>query len=219
MQDESPRQKRTGLTILDVLFVPVGCLLQASPIYLMLGALVLAVVGGVVYYTANTDFLGLAGPGFDSLTVSASYEEIETGGQYWRITYERRGDSEFAGRVRHVSPIREGRLRILTHDILVTSGDYADPNIVRTSVSNHRFRWRSSASADPNGKINLLHTVPASEEIYQKLLAIRTADDVVITGREVLDINVYNQDGDHVGGWKDTGCNTLLVNSVTIVGE
>ena len=146
--------------------------------------------GGVVYYTANTDFLGLAGPGFDSLTVSASHEEVETDTLYWKITYERQGDSEFAGRVRHISPIREGRLRILTHDIPVTSGDYADPDIVLTSVSNHRFRWGSSTSAHPSGKINLLRTVPANEEVYQQLLAIHSDDDVVITGRERLTIKV-----------------------------
>lgn len=44
-QNESPKQKRTGMTILDLLFVPLGCLPQASPTHLMLSALVLAVVG------------------------------------------------------------------------------------------------------------------------------------------------------------------------------
>ena len=116
-------------------------------------------------------------------------------------------------------PGPSSRLRILTHDILVTSGDYADPNIVSTSVFDHHFRWRSSSTAHPSGRTNLLHTVPANEEIYHQLLNIRSWDEVVITGREVLVIRIYDQDDNYLGDWRDTGCNTLLVKSVSIVGK
>jgi hypothetical protein len=49
-----------------------------------------------------------------------------------------------------------GRLRILTHDILVTSGDYAEPDVVSTSVFCHLFTWRSSSTVHPSGRINYL---------------------------------------------------------------
>jgi hypothetical protein len=76
---------------------------------------------------------------------------------YYRVEVgEDRGTSEFSGIVRHVSPFRMGRLRILTHDILVTSGDYADPDVVSTSVFSHLFTWRSSSTAHPSGRINYL---------------------------------------------------------------
>ncbi len=110
-------------------------------------------------------------------------------------------------------------MRILTHDILVTSGEYADPAVVKTSVANHRFRWHSTGTTRPKGAINLLHTVPANEEIYRQLLQIHAQDEVIITGREILTIEAYDQDGNYLGEWHDTGCNTLLVNSVTVLQE
>lgn len=219
-EDRPPLENTAhGLTISNLLFAPIGCLLQASATHLIAAMLIVAVVGGIVYYTANTDFLGLAGPGFETLTISSTKEEITSEDVYWKITYEKKGDSEFSGLVRHVSPIRDNRMRILTHDILVTSGEYADPALVRTSVSNHHFRWRSTSTAPPTGTINLLHTVPADDDIYRHLLEVRSQDEVIISGREILSIQAYNQAGNYLGEWHDTGCNTLLVESVTILDQ
>jgi hypothetical protein len=215
--EEPPSPKNgPGQGIAQLLLIPFGCLLQASAMHLVLVMLALILGAGIVYYTANTSFLGLAGADFDSLTISPSYEQIEARDLYWKITFEKKGDSQFAGLVRHVSPIRINKLRILTHDILVTSGDYADPALVHTSVFNHKFSWRSSSTSRPQGTINLLHTIPANEEIYRQLLQVRQGDEVVIAGREVLKIMAYDPSGNYRGEWHDTGCNTLLVNSVTI---
>lgn len=218
--DDVPAERkeiRKGIT--GLLFAPVSWLLQASPKTLGVVALVLAIVCGVVYYRSNTDFFGTATLDFDTLTISDSYERISTDGMYWTIDFEEGGTSEFAGAVRHVSPIREDGMRILTHDVLVTSGEYADPEIVGVSVLNHRFNWWSSSTEKPSGRINLLHTVPASEEIYRQLLEVRVWGEVVVTGREIRVIEAYYEDGEYVGDWRDTGCNTLLVESVTVVKD
>lgn len=106
---------------------------------------------------------------------------------------------------------------MLSHDILVTSGDFDDSSIVRTSVSNHRFYWYSDQQNRPQGSINLLHTVPSTEELYHQLAQIRKGDRVRIKGIEILDINRYDQQGDFRGSWADAGCNTLLVTSVEIL--
>jgi hypothetical protein len=211
-EHQAPSQNIAGW-----LLAPLGCLLQASATTVFTALLAIILVGGILYYTTNTDFLGLAGPDFDSLTIADSREQITADDLTWKITYEKREDRQFAGLVRHVSPIRDNRVRILTHDILVTSGEFADPALVSTSVVNHHFRWRSSSTAHPEGAINLLHTVPANEDIYDQLLQVRSQDEVIITGREILTIRVYDQDGNYLGDWHDTGCNTLLVNSVTIL--
>ncbi len=203
----------------DFLLAPLGCILQVPATYLIVGLLALAIAGGIIYYNTNSDFFGLAGPDLDGLTISDSKEQIAADDLYWKITYEGLADSEFSGLVRHVSPIRHNSIRILTHDILVTSGEYADPAIVSTSVANHHFRWRSTSTAHPEGTINLLHTVPASDEIYRQLLQVQAQDEVIIAGREILIIKAYNQDGKYLGEWHDTGCNTLLVNSVTVLQE
>ncbi len=205
-----------GTGVVNLLLAPLGCLLQASPIYLLATLLALLLVGGYIYYNANSDFLGLAGPDFGSLTFSETREQIEAGDLYWKVIFERPGDSQFSGLVRHASPIRVDRMRVLTHDILVTSGEYADPSIVRTSVADHHFYWRSTSTAHPEGSINLLHTVPANEVVYRQLLQVRPGDDVTITGREILRLEAFDKDGEYLGEWHDTGCNTLLVNSVSI---
>ena len=72
------------------------------------------------------------------------------------------------------------------------------------------------ATAQPEGSINLLHTLPANEEVYQQLLQVRSGDEVTITGREILTIRAYDRAGNYLGEWHVTGCNTLMVNSVNI---
>jgi hypothetical protein len=212
-------KKKARGGIAGLLFAPVSWLPQVSPTTLGVVALVLAVLCGVIYYRSKASIFGLAALDFDTLTISDSYERISADGMYWTVSFEGEGTSEFTGVVRHVSPIREDGMRILTHDVLVTSGDYADPEIVGVSVLNHRFNWWSSSTEKPSGRINLLHTVPASEEIYHQLLEIRAWDEVVITGREIRVIEAYYEDGEYIGDWRDSGCNTLLVESVTITEE
>ncbi|NIN69934.1 MAG: hypothetical protein GTO63_35675 [Anaerolineae bacterium] len=182
--------------------------------------LVLIVGTALVYYRHDIlSFFGLAPLDFDSMTISRSYDQFIIDGDVFQITFEPQRRSEFSGVVRHASAMRVRECPILTHDILVTSGDYANPDIVTTRVSNHHFTWRSAVTRNPSGRINLLHTVPATEEVYRQLLEVRTWDEVVITGREILTINRLDENGKYLGDWRDSGCNTLLVQSVTIGGE
>ena len=181
--------------------------------------LLLAVIGigGYLYFQANTSFFGLVGTDFDSLTITNAYEKIAADDIYWEVQFEGQGESKFIGTVRHVSPIRIDEFRILTHDILVTTGDYADPDLVDTSVINHKFTWKASNPDKPTGSINLIHTVPATKQVYQDLLSIQPWDIVKITGREIYDVKAYEMDDTFLGTWIDTGCNSLLVKSVTIL--
>ena len=181
--------------------------------------LLLAVIGigGYLYFQANTSFFGLVGTDFDSLTITNAYEKIAADDIYWEVQFEGQGESKFIGTVRHVSPIRIDEFRILTHDILVTTGDYADPDLVDTSVINHKFIWKASNPEKPTGSINLIHTVPATKQVYQDLLSIQPWDIVKITGREIYDVKAYEMDDTFLGTWIDTGCKSLLVKSVTIL--
>jgi len=174
-------------------------------------------IGGYLYFRANTSFFGLVGTDFDSLTITNAYEKIAADDIYWEVQFEGQGESQFIGTVRHVSPIRIDEFRILTHDILVTTGDYADPDLVDTSVINHKFIWKASNPDKPTGSINLIHAVPATKQVYQDLLSIQPWDIVKITGREIYDVKAYEMDDTFLGTWIDTGCNSLLVKSVTIL--
>jgi hypothetical protein len=201
----------------DWFYAPAGCLLRISP-FILLGFLILSVLGFLfIYYNANIDLWGIGRPDFSKWVVTGNFEKIQDEKQNsWVITYESNKSSQFSGLIRHVNPIREGAFIILTHDILVTSGDFADPSKVETNVANHHFTWRSFTIAHPQGTINLLHIVPANEEIYKKLLQIQAGSYATISGREILKIESYDSTKQFLGAWQDTGCNSILVTSVEI---
>ena len=209
----SKKKLRSGFfNFLDLVF----SLLFRLPIQFYFVVFVfLLIIGGIAYTKLNTDFFGLTSPNFAGLTVMGQYEKIQdTQGATWEVTYEKSRDTEFQGYVRHVSINRINKFPFLTHDILVTTGDYADPDLVYTNVTNHHFYWQSLNENYPQGTINLLHVVPENEDIYQQLLKIRNGDTVAISGREILRIDAYDSQNTNLGWWQDDGCNTTLVKEV-----
>jgi hypothetical protein len=189
--------------------LPVGC----GIMFLF----VITAIGAIIYYRVNTSFFGIAGSDFDELVITNSYEKIESADFYWEVQFEGVSNSKYIGTARHVSPIRIKEFKILTHDILVTTADFANPDIVDTNVIDHKFFWKSTSTDTPNGSINLIHAIPANKEIYQTMLNIQNWDIVKLTGREVYTLKAYKPDGTFIGTWTDTGCNTLLVDSVSVL--
>lgn len=181
--------------------------------------MILIVTGGYFYFQANTSFFGLIGTDFDSLVISNSYEKIASDDLYWEVQFEGQGHTKYVGTVRHISPIRINEFKILTHDILVTTADFSNPELVDTSVVNHKFIWKSNNPEQPAGSINLIHAVPANKAIYQQLLTINNWDIVNISGREIYTIKTFQIDETFLGTWIDTGCNTLLIDSVTLLNN
>jgi hypothetical protein len=172
---------------------------------------------GYLYFMTNE--VATPGPGFDTLQISAGFDVFKASDREWKITYEGSGESRFSGMVRHVVPFRNDSARIITHDILVTSGDYADPNLVEPSVQNHTFNWKPLTGKAPDGNINLIHAVPSSQAIYEQLLQIRLEDLVQISGREIQVIDIYEPGNIFTGSWQDAGCNTLLITGVKIIKD
>ena len=222
--DQDPRRaesqgEKKGINFIDLLFYPLEFLFSLSlpaALGLFFASLIFA---GYAYFRLNTNFLGLAELNFNQLTFSPSRETIESPDLEWRVVYENDGLTTFSGVVRHISPIRRDQLRILTHDILITTGDFADPEEVKTEVVNQKFIWQAPYNPQPSGSIHLLHAVPANQEIASRLFQIKKWQQVKISGREILEIKAYNQDGDFLVSWSDNGCNTLLIDSVELVGE
>lgn len=154
---------------------------------------------------------------YDSLIVTNGFHDIQIeNGQSWDLSYETNHSRFFSGLVRHISIIDEPSFAILSHDILVTSGDFSNPELVSTSVSNHHFTWVSSSLSNPAGTINLLHTLPMDENIRMRLDAIKDGDNVQIKGWDIYRIEGYDTEGSYIGYWKDSGCNTILVTEVRI---
>lgn len=155
---------------------------------------------------------------FDTLIVRNGYHDISLpDGRTWRVSYEENILHDFTGLVRHASPIHDEKFAILSHDILITAGDFQNPELVSTYVTNHHFTWKSSTNTPPQGSINLLHTFPMNQRVNEKLQTIKTGDNVTIKGYEVYRIESWNTLGEYVGYWQDSGCNTTLVTDVIII--
>jgi hypothetical protein len=153
---------------------------------------------------------------FADLTISAHHSQISApDGRTWKVAFDYPTDSTFTGVIRHVSQWHDSSLPFMTHDILVTSGDYASRGTVDTFVINHKFIFHYK-NGPPNGSINLLHIFPASEEIYQQLLEIHDWNRVSISGQEINKVDKFNAEGKNTGYFTDMGCNSILVKSVTI---
>lgn len=215
--DRSRTSSRWNL--IDILLTPFVWLFNISlpaALVLLLFSLSFA---GYAYYRVNTSLFGLTRLKFSQLSISPTRETIEARDYQWRIKYENKGHSTYTGTVRHVAPIRIDELRILTHDVLVTSGDFANPEQVKTDVINHRFFWRAPYTKNPEGSIHLLHIIPSDPEISEKLYDIRSWQQVEISGWEILDVQAYNRHGEYLMSWKDTGCNTILVDEVRILSN
>lgn len=207
-EPDAPRRIR----VQDILLFPLRCLFQITPVHV--GIVLLGLVF-YCYWTMTAD----RRLNFDTLKISDSYDEYQTENLTWNITYESGYDSTFSGVVRHAARWGEANMLIMTHDVLVTTGEFADPKKVNATVSGHIFLTRSVDGHEPSGSINLLHTVPANKEVYQKLCRVREWDKVTISGREILIIKAYDTNGNETGTMQDMGCNSILVKSVKMTGK
>lgn len=210
--DTSPQPR--ALTWKDFLFAPIGCLLSVPPL-VVFGGLALALAAGLfVYYNVNTEIFGIGRPPYDQMQIDRTWEHVTLDPLSWTVTYESANPVVFQGLVRFVGPIRQQGIPFITHDVLVTSGDFADPALVNTRVFNHTFSWYSRSLPEPQGAINLLHTVPQNADIYQQLLSLQSGARLRVTGFEILRIDAFNPQGKRYLWWQDSGCNTLLVTRI-----
>ena len=198
------------------LLVPIWFLLEIPTLLVVVGLLVVGLLGFTAYVSINSDFFGLATPRLDDLEFSPDYGRVTASDERnWTISYERTSESTFSGVVRHVSHWREESFPFATHDILVTTGEFASQARVSMRVLLHTFTYRYFGQK-PSGSIHLLHIVPASTEIYQQLLQVRDWNQVTISGREILRIERFSADGQFEAAFQDAGCNSILVTSVVI---
>jgi len=69
------------------------------------------------------------------------------------------------------------------------------------------------------GEIHLLHTVPMNQQMEDALGQIHNGDTILVEGWDILRIEGYNPNGEYIGYWQDSGCNTTLVTDVTIAAS
>jgi len=213
-----PNQQRCPKNFSRFLLTPILLLARIPPGVTFALLLILGVLAFGAYYTLNSDFFGLAAPPLDELIFSQGFQRVSASdGRRWSIQFEFERDSIFRGVVRHVSHWREQDIPFATHDILVTTGEFTSQKRVHVSVLFHTFTFRYSEDPYPAGTINLLHVVPATPELYRRLLEVREWNHIEIRGREILRIERFDAEGKFLGYWQDAGCNSILVDSVAIL--
>lgn len=212
-----PSEERKPSWILGLARLLIDWLGSLSASCLIFALFIVGLIGLFLYYRVNTSFFGLVGTNYNDLVISNSYQLISTDEMYWEVQFEGSGESKYIGTVRHAAPIRIKEFPILSHDILVTTADFANPDIVETNVVDHKFFWKSPNVSSPNGTINLIHAIPANQEIYEVMLEIQKWDTVKMTGREIYNLKAYQADGTLLGSWQDMGCNTMLIESISLL--
>lgn len=152
---------------------------------------------------------------FSSMIVTDGFHSISLpDNRRWKISYEENTLRVFSGEVRHNSEIFSGEFAILSQDILITTGDFQNPSLVSVDVTNHHFSWRSDSELSPQGSIHLLHTLPMDQTIFMELRQIEPGQIVSIKGYEIYRIEGWDNAGNYIGYWQDSGCNTILVTEV-----
>ena len=185
------------------------------PLRLIPGLLILLSLLWLLQSVVGVRPLGTPIPG--DFTIQPGYRHISApDGRTWRILFQWPWNSTFGGTVRHTSQWHDTAAPFMSHDILVTKGDYANPNLVHTQVKDHHYYY-TYGQIRPQGDISLLHIFPASAEVLDQLNTIQNGDIVRISGREIFLITRYNARGDRSGYFTDMGCNTILVTNVEIL--
>jgi len=104
-------------------------------------------------------------------------------------------------------------LPFLTHELLIVTGDYADPAKVEISeIEDHKASWR--AATQPAGTLQLAHLIPTSLPALDGLSRAVPGSWVTIHG-DALKGPLHNPAGEQL--WRTSGSHpTLRVHRITV---
>jgi len=133
---------------------------------------------------------------------------------YAGITYEALWTEEtirFEGDLRYAGRAYSRELPMVTHDAVLTTGDFSDPKLVKVSPlkkGSGTWRSKSSSKGTPKGTLVALHFIPSDLGIHGQLTRLREGDSVEIEGRVETDSRVDASNG---GFWRLNHSNHKLV--------
>lgn len=103
-------------------------------------------------------------------------------------------ETSYSGDVRHIGKAFYNRMPIFTHDVILTTGEFSDPERVKIDpVKKGQTRWR--ARKKPQGTLTMLHIIPENVEVLAQLEDITLWDKVELIGREEEDHFIQRSDG------------------------
>jgi hypothetical protein len=136
-------------------------------------------LAGVGYWAARThrSKRGV----IEQLTFGSSIDTIGYDGVQYTATWS--DPQTFSGTVQWTGRASASSIPFLTHEVLVTTGDYSDPAIVHIKpVEDHHTTWTFPPGRNLQGTIFIVHCIPATPAIYDALDAVRVGETVEIEG-------------------------------------
>jgi hypothetical protein len=116
------------------------------------------------------------------MSFGASIADIELDGTHYSGHWS--DDTKaFAGTIQWTGQAAKSAVPLITHEVLVTTGEYSDPKVVQIEpVVDHHTTWKYVARRQAEGTIHIVHCVPSSPEIYDALGALTVGQNVSIEG-------------------------------------
>lgn len=153
--------------------------------------MLVALIAGVYFYMQPPSVEGIVREmQIDRQGGEIKYHDVVYSAQ-WGEEVNHTGDIRYFGRAYY-----EG-VPIFTHDAIVTTGEFSDPDIVEvTPIKDGSMYW--TARKQPQGTLIVLHFIPENFSVFESLHSIREGDRVEFIGREETDSSVEASDGDFV---------------------
>lgn len=136
--------------------------------------LLIVAIGGLYFYFTWQ-------PSTSSIVEGMTFgEQVTYNGQTYYTDW---GDSETAtGYLRRIDRHYSKNMPIITYDLVVTTGDFSNPDIVElTHQGGGNYYWR--AKTKPSGTLVIYHTIPSGALPQSELDGLEEGDTVTIQAK------------------------------------
>ncbi len=132
-------------------------------------------LGGLYYFTTRP-------PSTDSIVQGMGFgEQVSYKGQTYSSEWTKQAET-IKGDLRRKDRHYDENIPVITYSLVVTTGDYSDPEKVKVqSRGGGNYYW--SSKINPQGTIVFYHAVPDSAAAQSKIDAIREGDPVEILAK------------------------------------
>ena len=135
-------------------------------------------------------------PSADNIVASMIVDVVTGDIRYKDVNYKAGWGKEktYEGQVRVIVNAHHKYAPYITHEAVVTTGEFSDPSIVTVStIKDGNMYWRSRKR--PTGTLVVLHFVPLNYSIYEKLKSVREGQTIKLGGRDEKDGYIKASDG------------------------
>jgi len=122
-------------------------------------------------------------------------ESIQFQGNTFQSDWSAKSDN-IEAYVRRIDRHYSEYIPIITHDFVLTTGDYNDPNIVslrHRGDGNYNFSWTTRKT--PKGSLIVYHLIPVSAYVQRQINNIEMGDTIKMSGKISQDSKITSSTG------------------------